>query len=99
MSDLLTELANLPLLENYTAQDQYHDFRRIFMGSDEGKRVLRRILEKGYVFRDPPITHPIDPYLMAVHRGYRRLALEILGTVENEPQEQPTQTQTRIKHG
>ena len=96
MTDLLTELSSLPLLESYTLQDQYHDFRRVLMGSDEGQRVLRRILEMGGVFRDHPLASPIDPYLMAVHRGERRLALTILNAVENEPKEQPAQARRKV---
>ena len=95
MPDLLAELAELPLLDNYTVQDQYHDFVRTLKGSDEGKRVLRRIMEMGGVFQDHPLSQPIDPYLMAVHRGERRLALKILAAVENEPKPLPEKAATR----
>ena len=89
MSDPFEALAGLPRSENYTKKDQYTDFRKTFMGTDEGKRVLRRIMELGCVFSEPKLVSPIDSYMLAAFRGKRQLALEIFATTNNEPLEGP----------
>ncbi len=96
MDDTLDWVSNLPRIENYTSKDQYHDFRRIFMETEEGKRVLRRIMELGSVFQQPALVSPIDPYMLSAIHGRRYLALKILSIVNNEPMEPPKQT-TRNK--
>jgi hypothetical protein len=80
-------LASLPALENYSKKDQYHDFRQLFMGTDQGKRVLRQILEWGHLLRPSVARVPIDPYLTHMHEGERNIALKLLSTVHNEPPE------------
>ena len=88
MNDLLDEISQLPRLTNYTAEDVYHDYHRLFT-SDEGKRVLRHILERGGVFNEPKLISPIDPCMLAAQRGKRQMALEILAFVYNEPKARP----------
>jgi len=88
--DLFDVLSGIKLPANYTNHDLYRDFRRVFFGSEEGKRVLRQILEIGYVFCEPVIASPTDPYLLAQIRGRRWLALNILKLSQFEPKEKPT---------
>ena len=97
MPDFFDELGYLPISEAYTPQDRYHDFRRLFMGSDEGKRVFREMLSWGRLFRTAAHGTPIDPLQLAIREGERNFALRLLNTVYNEPQQQPTQT--RKQHG
>ncbi len=97
-ANLLEWTANLPRLDNYTEKDQYHDFRKVFTGDStavEGQRVLRRIMELGCIFNQPPLVSPIDSYMLAAIHGRRYLALKILSNVNNEPHERPTQTAKR----
>lgn len=88
--DLLESLAKLPTLQGLTAQDIYHDFRKVFGGSKEGKRVLRYILERGGIFSEPTLQSPVDPLMLAAHRGKRQMALEIFARYNNEPPERKT---------
>ncbi len=83
-------LATLPGIEGYPVKDRYHDYRKVFMGSPEGKRVLRHIMDLGMVFKQPPITSPVDPYMQLAIIGRRYLALKILEIVNEEPTEKPT---------
>lgn len=87
--DLLRELARFaPYSRGDGAMDAYHDFRLIFLGSDQGKRVLSQILAWAHVMRS---TADPDPIQMALLNGERNLGLKILGTVEIEP---PAQRKT-----
>lgn len=94
MTDILDYLAQLPPLENYTANDRFHDFKKVFTSTPEGKRALRYILERGGVFQAQALASPIDSHMLATHDGKRRMALEILAFVYNEPKGQPPK-QTR----
>jgi len=82
-------LASLPSTPNYSKKDRYSDFRRVFTGSEEGRRVMREILSWGRMFRPGVLGTPIDPYLMAMREGERNIALHLLDTVHNEPPEPP----------
>lgn len=95
--DLLEYLSQLPQLEGYTEKDRFHDFRKTFTETPEGKRALRYILQRGCIFQEPKLMSPIDSHMLAAFRGKRQLALEILSFVNNEPPERPTKT-TRIKN-
>lgn len=97
--DVLEWVSPLPRLENYTAKDRYSDFRKLFMGSVEGKRVLRYILERGCVFQESALLSPIDSHMLAAQRGKRQLALEILAFTNNEPPERPTKTRSTKRGG
>ena len=87
--DILDWLGALPGIEGYPVKDRYHDYRKVFMGSTEGKRVLRHIMKIGGVFNKPALISPIDPYMLAALDGKTRLALEILQIVNEEPSEKP----------
>lgn len=92
---MLSVLASLPSAENYTQRDRYHDFRRIFMGSEEGKRVFREILSWGHILRPSSFGSPIDPYLTHVRDGEANIARRLLVTVTNEPPEKPVQAKRK----
>jgi len=90
-------LASLPSNTGYDKNDRYHDFRRIFTGSAEGKRVLAEILSWGHLLKSSVASFPIDPYLTHIREGERNLALRLLATVNNEPQERPAKATRRSK--
>ncbi len=90
--DILDFVMTLTGSKSYTPKERYHDFRRVFMETDEGRRVLREILSWGKLFQPGLMGNPIDPYLMAVHKGEQNMALRLLATVYNEPPERATQT-------
>jgi hypothetical protein len=89
--DILEAIAGLAASKSYLPKDRYHDFNRVLLGSEEGKRVLREILSWGRLFAPSLMGKPIDPYAMAVREGERNMALRLLATVYNEPPERPTQ--------
>jgi len=104
MSDnaLIDELARLPSTEGYTAADRYHDFRRVLMGTDEGKRVLAEILSWARMF-DRGIRRlgpgPIDPLGLALAEGQRNIALRLIATVYHEPKPQPDRAVSKPTRG
>jgi hypothetical protein len=89
--DLLESLASQ---DQYTPQDRYHDFVRVF-GTDEGRRVLREILSWGRMFRPGTLGAPIDPHLMAMREGERNMALRLLATLHSEPSQRPTRARSK----
>ena len=95
-TDLLTALAALPGSAGYTPEERYRDFRRVFTGSEEGKRVLREILSWGHMLRPSAQGSPIDPYLTHIREGEANIARRLLITVTVEPPQRPKR-QTREK--
>ena len=95
MSDLLTELLDslndLPITKNYSKKDIYADFRQVFTGSDQGKRVYRELLAWGKMFNSSVSGSPIDPYKMMIAEGHRNFAIKLMAAVNIEPPEQPNQ--------
>lgn len=70
--------------ENYTDIDRYRDFRRVFLDTPRGRRVLWQLFEMGNLFA-PVAVLPADPYA-AYHRdGARNLALNILAILNADP--------------
>lgn len=92
--DLLSALASLPATEGYTPKERYHDFRQLFTGTDQGKRVLRELLSWGHLLQPSVINSPIDPYQTHIREGEANVARKLLVTVMREPPEKPA-TQTR----
>jgi len=66
--------------------DRYRDFRKVFLGSDEGRRVLDDILYLGSVSR--PLGRA-DPYTTHVNEGRRCMALKIAAVTHVEPPDKP----------
>jgi len=94
MADLFTELLNsirsLPITENYSPKERYQDFRQVFTGTEQGKRVYRELLSWGKMFASSVYGDPIDPLRMAKDQAVSDFSKKILATVEIEPPEQPT---------
>lgn len=93
-ADILSDLAALPS-GNYLQKDRYRDFRKIFMGSDEGKRVLREIVSWGRLLNEPKLPHPIDPYRLAIREGEKNIVRRLIATIYTEPPELPSQSKRR----
>ena len=94
MTDFMDELEQLPK-DHYLPLDRYRDFRRVFLETDEGKRVLRELLSWGRLFHSPIMGSPIDPYRMAIHLGEHNIAIKLLHTVYTEPKMKPTMGKKR----
>ena len=99
------ELAAAWTGKNYTETERYKDFRQLFMGSDQGKRVLYQILGWGHMFRSSAALALHDPYRTQFHDGERNLTLRIFNAVHVEPKDKPTRAVSqrpkneRIDHG
>lgn len=71
----------------YTAMDRYRDYRKVFLASDDGQRVLRDILAHCHTFKT---SFDKDPGTMAFREGERNVAQFLMFTISNEPKQRPT---------
>lgn len=90
--DLFSFLAAPRPPAGYTELDRYRDFRRVFTGSEEGKRVLQEIMRLCCMARPMNFGNPIDPNLALVIETRRNLGFSLRHIIETEPQPKPTQT-------
>ena len=91
--DLEADIADLaakhPGRHAYTDMDRYRDFRAVFLGSDQGKRVLYEILGWGRMFQSSPLIGKFETNHTFFHEGERNLALRIFTASRVEPTERP----------
>jgi len=86
----IAELAKThPGKHAYTEMDRYRDFRAVFLGSDQGKRVLYEILGWGRMFQSSPLIGKFETNHTFFHEGERNLALRIFHVARVEPTERP----------
>ncbi len=72
---------------NRTKLDRYREFRHIFLGSNEGKRVLSEILGMAKLSARlaQPYPAPVDEKRLLIQEGARQLAADILDVIHKEP--------------
>ncbi len=80
---------------SYTDVDRYRDFRQLFLGSEQGKRVLWQMLGWGHVFRSSAAMAGHDTNRTLFHEGERNLALRLFNTIHVEPKERPTRANSK----
>ena len=98
MEEYLEILAELSVPEDYTPLDRYSDFRKVFLETDQGRRVLRQILGWGHLLKSHLVmSRPIDPYAILAAEGERNLALRIFSVMLVEPPERPDKQTTVSK--
>jgi len=85
---LLTEYARSKAAERNPI-DRHREFSRVFLGSEEGKRVLADIVAWGNMWKSSIYAQSSD--VTAAREGARRLVLQILATISVEPTDPPTQ--------
>lgn len=78
--------------KGYSKMDRYRDFRRVFLDSEEGKRVLHELFSWGNMFRPIAPMSKFDPYETAFHDGERNIVLKLLAVMNAEPVNRPTNT-------
>jgi hypothetical protein len=76
----------------YKPVDRYRDFRRVFLDTEEGKRVLHEIFSFCGMFR--PIRN-LETNAVIFHEGERNVGLKIMTTMNAEPKERPTRTKEK----
>ena len=87
MDDYLNALSNVDIPDGYDKMDIHRDFRRVFLDSAEGRRVLKIILTWGYFNKTTVPQRPgnLDLGGMAMKEGERNLALKIWAAIVEEP--------------
>ncbi len=66
--------------------DRFRDFRKVFYGSSEGKRVLYEILAWAGIYRpETPKVGDIDVNRVFEQIGRKKMGLDILTVLTNEP--------------
>lgn len=78
-------------LGSYNRMQRYRDFRLVFMGTPEGKRVLNQIMAWGRVYGNLIEKGSSDDTY--IHLGERELVIKVLRVINLEPSEKQ-QTQT-----
>lgn len=97
MDEYLEILAELSMPEKYDPIDRYNDFRKVFLETEQGRRVLRQVLGWGHLLKShlAGMPRPIDPYSLLGLEGERNLALRIFSVMLVEPtKRQDKQTTT-----
>jgi len=94
-AELLKSLRELPITENYTPKDRYADFRQVFMGTDQGKRVYRELLSWGHMFKAGCYGNPIDTHKMLISEGERNFVIKLMAAVNIDPPVQPTRARKK----
>ncbi len=75
--------------------DRYREFRRVFLETDQGRRVLYELLAWGGMFRP---RRSFDTNETFFHEGERNIALKIMTTMNAEPKARPASTK-EAQHG
>lgn len=88
----LSQLAASHPGKRYSKMDRYRDFRRLFLDTDQGRRVLFEILSWGHIFRCPAAMSKFDPYETLYHNGEANMAKRLMSTMNAEPKERPANT-------
>lgn len=73
----------------YGPLDRYRDFRAVFLGSDQGKRVLYEILSMGHMFRPAPIVGNFETNQTMFAGGEQNLAYGVFLVAHAEPKQPP----------
>lgn len=99
--DIFADLAKgfLTAKGSYGPEQRYQDFRQLFTGSDQGKRVLYQILSWGHMFGNVAAKASFDTNRTFFNNGENNLALKIFGTVQLEPSPKPQQTTKQPQKG
>ena len=75
--------------------DRYRDFQRVFLDSDQGKRVLYEILLWCHITRPSGPLAKFDPYETMFLDGERSIGIQIMSTMHAEPKARPASTKEK----
>jgi hypothetical protein len=90
------ELAGSRRGRKYTRMDRHYDFKNLFLGSEQGRRVLFEILSWGHVFQSSAGLAQCDPNKTLFHEGERNIALMLQTVLRYEPNDnRPEQANRR----
>lgn len=92
----LAELARShPGKAYHNSIDRYRDFRRVFLETEQGRRVLYELLSWGHMYRSPARIANFDPYETMFHDGESHIAKMIISTMHAEPATRPKSTKEK----
>lgn len=79
----------------YGKMDRYRDFRRVFLDTEQGKRVLYEILLWCHITRPSAPRAKFNPYETMFLDGERSIGIDIMTTMNAEPKARPTNTKEK----
>lgn len=85
----LSELARSYPGKAYRPMDRYRDFRRVFLDSEQGRRVLYEILSWSGMFRSSAVQAKFETNETFFHDGEENIGLKLMATMHAEPKERP----------
>ncbi len=74
------------------SMDRYRDFRSVFMGSEQGRRVLYEILLWSHIGHASAPRASFDPYETMFSDGERNIGIKLMVTMNSEPTPNPEST-------
>lgn len=90
------DLAKAFVSPNYTAEDRYREFRKVFLSDETGKRVLYQVLAWGHMFRNSAALAKHDPYQTQFYEGERNLAQRVWAAIHQQPRgDRPTKQNSK----
>ena len=85
----LAELAVAHPGKLYARMDRYRDFHRVFLGDEQGKRVLYEILTFCGMYQSAAPKAGFDPHKTMFFNGQQDIAFKLLATIHAEPKAKP----------
>lgn len=77
--------------ERLNPNDRYRLYRRVFIDTAEGRKVLNDILANSHIYHTSHTSHgKYDALNTAFLEGERNVALRIIHTINKEPADMPT---------
>lgn len=76
------------------SMDRYRDFRRVFLDSEQGRRVLYELLSWGHMYRSPAKMSNFVTNETFFHEGESHFAKMIMSTMHAEPKARPESTKS-----
>lgn len=75
---------------SYSEVDRYQDFRKVFLDTTEGRRVLYQLFDWGHVFHTNMVPGAsVDSHLAFFRDGERSIVLQILAVLDTAGEEPP----------
>ena len=74
---------------------RYRDFRRVFLDSEQGKRVLYEIMLWSHIGHASASKANFNPYETMFLDGERSIGIKIMVTMNAEPKARPTSTKEK----
>ena len=91
----LAELAASHPGKSYAKMDKHREFRRLFLDSEPGRRVLYEIMALCGMYKSAAPRAGFNPYQTMFFNGQQDIAFNLLAIMNVEPRERPTNTKEK----